>query len=84
MHQSDISVDGGGSGSSGLLSEQSDREANECWLNRWVVTLPHWRGFAGDAMRTLGELWWDNCAGFLWAAFVAEMSICFPEAKRGV
>lgn len=39
-----------------LLSEQSDMEANECWLNRWVVTLLHWRGFAGDMMHCLTEL----------------------------
>lgn len=27
-------------------ASQSDREANECWLNRWVVVHPHtqWRG----------------------------------------
>lgn len=77
-----MSVDGGGG--SGLLSVQSDREANECWLNRWVVTLPHWRGFAGDAMRSLGELWWDDSAGFLWAAFVPKCQSVFPEAERGV
>lgn len=44
-----------------LLSEQSDREANECWLNRWVVTLLHWRGFTGDMMhcftKVVGRQW---------------------------
>lgn len=44
-----------------LLSEQSDREANECWLNRWVVTLLHWRGFTGDMMHcftmVVGRQW---------------------------
>lgn len=39
-----------------LLSEQSDREANECWLNRWVVTLLHWRGFTRDMVRCLTKL----------------------------
>lgn len=36
----------------GLLGEQSDREANECWPNRWVVALLRWRGIAGDALET--------------------------------
>lgn len=47
-----------------LLSEQSDMEANECWLNRWVVALLHWRGFAGDMMHCLTELvgWQWGCS----------------------
>lgn len=51
-----------------LLSEQSDREANECWLNRWVVTLLHWRGFTGDMMHCFTKVvgWqWAHAVGCL-------------------
>lgn len=49
-------------------TEQSDREANECWLNRWVVTLPHWRGFTGDMLHCFTKLvgWqWVHSVGCL-------------------
>lgn len=67
----------------GLLSEQSDREANECWLNRWVVTLLHWRGFTGDMMHCFTEVvgWqWDHSVGCL---CVKCQSVTISEA-RGV
>lgn len=51
-----------------LLSEQSDREANESWPNRWVVTLLHWRGFTGDMILCFTEIvgrQWDHPVGCL-------------------
>lgn len=61
------------------LSEQSDREANECWLNRWVVTLLHWRGFTGDMMHCF-----TKAVGWQWACFVWNVNLCLYLKARGV
>lgn len=59
----------------GLLGEQSDREANECWPNRWVVALLHWRGIAGDVLHRPAELG---------AVFVLRVDLLCTGRARGV